>query len=48
MTIRYPNGKKYVPVQTTNPQKVRNHSFSNRGKTLEENLNDSNEYYLSR
>jgi recombination protein U len=47
MTIRYPNGKKYVPVRTTNPQKVSNHSFSNRGKTLEEDLNDSNEYYLT-
>lgn len=48
MTIRYPNGKKYNPVQTTNRQKVSNHSYSNRGKTLEDDLNESNEYYLSR
>ena len=48
MTIRYPNGKKYVPVQTVKPQRVGNHSYSNRGKTLEDELNDSNEYYLSR
>lgn len=47
MTIRYPNGKKYNPVQTTNRQKVNNHSYSNRGKTLEDDLNESNEYYLS-
>ena len=48
MTIRYPNGKKYNPVQTTKRQKVNNHSYSNRGKTLEDDLNESNEYYLSR
>ena len=48
MTIRYPNGKKYVPVQATERQKIRNLSFSNRGKTLEDELNESNEYYLSR
>ena len=47
MTIRYPNGKKYVPVQTTKRQIVNNHSFSNRGKTLEDELNETNEYYLS-
>lgn len=48
MTIRYPNGKKYVPVRATKRQQVTNHSYSNRGKTLEDELNDSNEYYLSR
>ncbi len=47
LTIRYPNGKKYVPVRTTSPQKFSNHSYSNRGKTLEEDLNESNEYYLT-
>lgn len=47
VTIRYPNGKKYKPVQATNRQKVTNHSYSNRGKTLEDDLNESNEYYLS-
>lgn len=48
MTIRYPNGKKYVPVRATTRQQVSNQSYSNRGKTLEDELNDSNEYYLSR
>lgn len=47
VTIRYPNGKKYRPVQTMERQKVANHSYSNRGKTLEDDLNESNEYYLS-
>ena len=48
MTIRYPNGQKYVPVQTTGRQKIGNLSYSNRGKTLEDELSESNEYYLSR
>lgn len=47
MTIRYPNGKKYVPVNQSTSKKTANISFSNRGKTLEDELNDSNEYYLS-
>lgn len=48
MTIRYPNGKKYVPVQKSTVQKKTDFSFSNRGMALEEELNDSNEFYLSR
>ncbi|WP_438318527.1 Holliday junction resolvase RecU [Sporosarcina sp. FA9] len=48
MTIRYPNGKKYVPVLTTKSQKFKNPSYSNRGKSLEDELNESNDYYLSR
>ena len=47
MTIRYPNGKKYVPVQQTAQVNKKNLSFSNRGKTLEDELNETNEYYLS-
>lgn len=47
MTIRYPNGKKYVPVQQQENKKSSSSTFSNRGKTLEDELNDSNEYYLS-
>lgn len=47
MTIRYPNGKKYVPVQSLNKQKKGNHIYSNRGKTLEDELSETNEYYLS-
>ena len=48
MTIRYPNGKKYVPVQRNGTQKKINLSFSNRGKSLEDELNETNEFYLSR
>lgn len=47
MTIRYPNGKKYVPVQQTVQVNKKNLSFSNRGKSLEDELNETNEYYLS-
>ena len=48
MTIRYPNGKKYVPVQKKWLQKKIDLSFSNRGKSLEDELNETNEFYLSR
>ncbi|MFC5603289.1 Holliday junction resolvase RecU [Sporosarcina koreensis] len=47
MTIRYPNGKKYVPAQRSARVNKKNLSFSNRGKTLEDELNETNEYYLS-
>lgn len=47
MTIRYPNGKKYVPAQQTGSRSKTNLSFSNRGKTLEDELNETNEYYLA-
>ena len=52
MTLRYPNGKKYEPsVRTNSTTKKRtkqdNVSFSNRGKSLEDDLNDTNSYYLS-
>ena len=50
MTIRYPNGKRYVPPthkrkQTSSQQSVV--AFGNRGATLEEELNDANDYYLT-
>ncbi|WP_432355887.1 Holliday junction resolvase RecU [Sporosarcina sp. A2] len=48
MAIRYPNGKKYVPTTTNSAVKPASISFSNRGKTLEDELNESNEYYNSR
>lgn len=47
MTIRYPNGKKYVPTQSIARQKTGNHTYSNRGRTLEDELSETNEYYLS-
>ncbi|OXS80244.1 Holliday junction resolvase RecU [Domibacillus enclensis] len=50
MAIRYPNGKKYAQSDqagSTKPLK-KNSLFSNRGMTLEEDINESNAYYLSR
>lgn len=48
MTIRYPNGKKYTPRTTTTERRItHNDTYSNRGQTLEDELNASNEYYLS-
>ena len=46
MKIHYPNGKRYTPlknVHTKPPQKV---NYSNRGMTLEDDLNETNKYYL--
>ncbi|WJY28564.1 MULTISPECIES: Holliday junction resolvase RecU [Sporosarcina] len=48
MAIRYPNGKKYTPAAAEPHAKKAQLSFSNRGKTLEDELNDSNEFYNSR
>lgn len=46
--IRYPNGKKYVPAASANASKqpTMQNSYSNRGMTLEEDLNETNAYYL--
>lgn len=47
MAINYPNGKKFVPPQKQAPaKKKKDFSFSNRGKTLEDELNETNDYYL--
>lgn len=46
MTIRYPGGKEYKPLPSVSNQPTYNPSFSNRGKTLEDELNDTNLYYL--
>ena len=51
MTINYPNGKKFIPnpVKQTGDKKKKekkDFSFSNRGKTLEDELNETNDYYL--
>lgn len=53
MTIRYPNGKLYTPpnasVQKTEKKsKNKDLSFSNRGKTLEDEINEANDYYIKR
>ncbi len=53
MAIRYPNGKVYSPkkieVKETGitQKKAPKTSFSNRGKSLEDDLNDTNSYYLA-
>ncbi len=52
MAINYPNGKKFIPPkdqstkETVTKKKKENFSFSNRGKTLEDELNETNDYYL--
>jgi recombination protein U len=51
MNFNYPNGKKFVPKEreTENIAKnLKNGSYSNRGMTLEEDLNETNEYYRDR
>lgn len=51
MSIRYPNGKVYIPQNGCNIEKPRkNHtiSYGNRGMSLEEDINITNEYYLSK
>ena len=49
MAIHYPNGKSYTPLEKKRPRKklVKNGSFSNRGMSLEDDLNDSNITYLT-
>ncbi|MBB5173592.1 Holliday junction resolvase RecU [Texcoconibacillus texcoconensis] len=49
MAFRYPNGKKYVNnTQNTPKKRSQNISYSNRGMSLEKDLNETNEYYRSR
>jgi recombination protein U len=49
LNFHYPNGKRYTPKKTESVSKIKkNGSFSNRGMTLEEDLNETNEYYLAR
>jgi recombination protein U len=47
LAIRYPNGKLYTPIKETETKKRKDYSFSNRGKTLEDEISDANEYYLA-
>ncbi|ANU10699.1 Holliday junction resolvase RecU [Planococcus antarcticus DSM 14505] len=52
MAINYPNGKKFSPSKNqpvkgqSTSKKKKDFSFSNRGKTLEDELNETNDYYL--
>lgn len=48
MNFNYPNGKRYIPEkkETIKIKKEKKWSYSNRGMTLEEDINITNEYYL--
>lgn len=50
MAIRYPNGKvftaKSTEKQAPRAPKTKDLSYSNRGKSLEDDLNDTNSFYL--
>lgn len=51
MSFHYPNGKPFIPLASqskANAIKNKKESYSNRGMTLEEDLNETNEYYLER
>lgn len=48
MTFRYPNGKLYQPKKISNTPHLKQQVYSNRGMTLEEDLNESNRYYLDK
>ncbi|WP_160722166.1 Holliday junction resolvase RecU [Bacillus sp. USDA818B3_A] len=47
MNLNYPNGKRYQPKeqQLDSVKNSKNGSYSNRGMTLEEDLNETNQYY---
>lgn len=47
LAIHYPNGKAYEPKKELLKISKKDYSFSNRGKTLEDELSEANEYYLS-
>jgi recombination protein U len=46
MIFRYPNGKPYQPKEQKNQNNQQSITYSNRGMTLEEDLNETNKYYL--
>ncbi|MEH7385506.1 Holliday junction resolvase RecU [Bacillus sp. JJ1521] len=46
MEFRYPNGKVYKPQQVKNKPHLKQRIYGNRGMTLEEDLNETNQYYL--
>jgi recombination protein U len=47
VAIRYPNGKAYCAPRETTTTTTKKNTYSNRGMTLEEYLNETNEYYRS-
>ncbi|WP_449536708.1 Holliday junction resolvase RecU [Ferdinandcohnia sp. Marseille-Q9671] len=46
MEFRYPNGKVYKPQQAKSKPHLKQMIYGNRGMTLEEDLNETNLYYL--
>lgn len=49
--VNYPNGRKYIAekvLPVSKNKRKSNGSYGNRGMTLEDDLNDTNLYYLSR
>ena len=46
MNFRYPNGKLYQKQQDNKVRQEKLQTYSNRGMTLEEDLNESNKFYL--
>lgn len=48
MNVHYPNGRKYQKISKPNQslKQRKDPTYSNRGMTLEEDLNETNEYYL--
>ncbi|MFZ3588698.1 Holliday junction resolvase RecU [Bacillus sp. DJP31] len=49
MSVRYPNGKVYqASISGNKSESEKKNSYSNRGMTLEEDLNATNTYYLER
>ncbi|MGJ7909406.1 Holliday junction resolvase RecU [Neobacillus sp. LXY-1] len=49
MSVNYPNGRKFVRrKQEESVNNTKKSTYSNRGMTLEEDLNESNEYYRNR
>ena len=48
MAFHYPNGRKFVPqAMKEKKSPLKKISYSNRGKTLEDDLNETNQYYLA-
>ncbi|WP_456274267.1 Holliday junction resolvase RecU [Bacillus sp. AK031] len=49
MNFHYPNGKKFIPKDSSASKKpaAKKVSYSNRGMTLEEDINETNQYYLA-
>jgi len=52
LTFHYPNGKKFIPAANKEAllkgKKRKNAAYSNRGMTLEADLNETNSFYLDR